>query len=346
MNQTFEMNDSDKSRYQINIKDSSVASNHLLEHKPEAENDDMNNAMKSVFHIIHENAVKAPDDNNNNIFKKYLCEILNGEHPYNIFNTYLYIEKSIPFVTYKYHIPFFVILSLKKNAYFDINDIYLTELKSQTNEKDRLKNEDDRLYETEIKKIYHIFNYIFNNPDKPLYNGYDYTNMDIINIILSNHLIHLDIIDVYKYKNAIVEYDPSNTPLPWAIYCKNQTFLDLFNKMNNFALPSETASVDPETASVDPETASVELETFVVPGTIVNEKAKQNTEKFEEAIRQGEISRHTIHTRRRTRGYRRNKGRHRYGGKYTKRMPNKGKSPVRQTKRIKLKRKTHKRRST
>lgn len=199
-----------------------------------------------------------------------------------------------------------------------------------------------------------MFNNIFDNQNKPLYANCKYTNMDIIKIILSNHLIHVDIIDVYKYEkanneHAIVEYDPSNTPLPWAIYCKNTDFLNLFNKMNTFTLPLETAlaSVNPETAS---ETETIaEPETFIVPGTIVNEKAKQNTEKFKQAI--GKVYTGTISGNRncRTRGCkgrRRSRNQHRHGGKYTKRMPNKGKSPVRQTKRIKLKRKTHKRRPT
>jgi hypothetical protein len=338
MNTTFKMDDSNKSKYQNGIKETLVANNHLLEHLPRGVDDDMNKAMKSIFHIIHKNA-ESPDANNNDIFKKYLCEILKGEHPYNIFNTYLYIEQYAGF--YKYYIPFFVILSLKKNTYFDINDIYLNELKLEN-------NKDNSLYETEIKKIYDVFNGIFDNPNEPLYDGYTYTNMDIIEIILNNHLIHVDIIDANK-KDVIVKYDPSNTPLPWAIYCKNEEFLKLFNKMNNFRLPSETVPVDPETVSIDPETVS-EPETTTSENTSdtgTTTDTVLGTALYKKTDRINRINTRTIRTGRRTTGYgRKTRGRHRHGGKYTKRMPNKGKSPVRQTKRIKLKQKTHKRRST
>lgn len=98
MNEKFEMNENDKSQYQIDIKVSSVVSNHLLEYQPKTVDDDTNNAMKSVFEIIHRNAVGSQDDNNNDIFKEYLYEILKGEHKYNIFNTYLYIEKVLLFL--------------------------------------------------------------------------------------------------------------------------------------------------------------------------------------------------------------------------------------------------------
>jgi len=289
-------------------------------------NDDNN--IKYVFPIIHENHIEK-----NGVFKQYLCDILDKKYTHHIFNTYLYFNQKILGFDIKGYFTFFILLTLKPNwitiSYF--NDLY----KELSNDNDK---ENKYNFDVEMSEIINLFINIFENPEDAIKKGSNHTNQEIIDLFIETNIIHLPVFepsDLLKGQN--VEYIMN--------YYKNVLMQKLYEKIGKYEKKQDTpiSTVEPETFVV-PGTI---VEPVVVPGTIVNENTKQNSEEFEDAISEGKKYTGTIKGHRGCRTRRRGcKGsRHRrVGGKYTKRISNKGKSPVRQTKRIKLKRKTHKRR--
>ena len=220
----YELKDKEKENYQKDIsktiqnkpKNWHILKNYPAEKKSETDKDDIiNERIFSVFSIIHDN------DNDNLKFKTYLCEILDNKHDNHIFNTYFYIIKTIFFYLRNIYIPFFVLLALNTNSSFDVDELYSEKLGISKGKK---------LYGGDMAKIIDVFIHIFNFPDELICENTQHKNSEIIKLILDGQLIHLDII-VGSITNP-PEYDPSNTPLPWAIYCKNAKFLELFNLIN------------------------------------------------------------------------------------------------------------------
>jgi hypothetical protein len=284
------------------------------------------NNIEYVFPIIHENHIKQ-----NGAFQQYLCNILDNKYTHHIFNTYIKVNHTILIYELNGQFTFFMLLALKPywGLYTTFNSLY-KKLSKDTNDKATYD------FETEMGEIIDIFLEIFENPENKIMEDGSHTNKEedgshtnkeIIDLFLKNKIIDLPVYQgIGLAEGQTVEILMN--------YFKNDKMQNLYRKIKEQDTQTSTAepgaAVETETTTSE-NTSDTGTTTDTILGTAIYNKLNTST----------------IHTGRRTTGYRRKtRGRHRHGGKYTKRMSNKGKSPVRQTKRIKLKRKTHKRRST
>jgi len=186
-----------------------------------------NATIDEVFYIIYKSR------NNKNIFKQYLCEILDGKHYYNIFNTNFFIKLSkinLPFflfplklfIQYDVYVPFFFIIALvicvdNVSIFNLINDsVYFPKIKDIIQKKNKkLQKKEKTYYEptkpTEVDfykdftQIIDIFKTIFKNQSNVIMKGTTHTNREIVENIIDGCLLYVP----YVTDDKILPKSPS-----------------------------------------------------------------------------------------------------------------------------------------
>jgi len=188
-----------------------VAQNILYNNNTNRNDRNYNPNIDEVFYIIYKSG------NNKNIFKQYLCEILDGKHYYNIFNTNFFIDfENInlsfiirPFIPNKVYVPFFFIIALliflHNNAFYKnivinlINaSVYFPKIQEIINNKNE-KFKKGKIYavptETNFYKdftrIINIFKEIFENQSNVIMKGTTHTNREIVENIIYGCLLYV-----------------------------------------------------------------------------------------------------------------------------------------------------------
>jgi len=183
--------------------------------------------IDEVFYIIYKSR------NNKNIFKQYLCEILDGKHYYNIFNTNFFIDLGnikLPFFLFplklfipnKVYVPFFFIIALlicvDNVLIFNlINDsVYFPKIKEIIQKKnEKLKKEGKTYYEptkpTEVDfykdftQIIDIFKTIFKNQSNVIMKRTTHINREVVENIIDGCLLYVP----YVTDDEILPKSPS-----------------------------------------------------------------------------------------------------------------------------------------
>ena len=143
-----------------------------------------NEKIDEVFYIIYKNAQNP----NQNIFKQYLCDILDRKHIYHIFNTNFYLDtanfqKMVPSfipVPNEIYITFFTLMAfymyirdlwIPDILYNLINtNIYLPKIQEITTKKKQVVP-DEVNFKKDFGIIINIFENIFENNNKILYSN-------------------------------------------------------------------------------------------------------------------------------------------------------------------------------
>jgi hypothetical protein len=210
--------------------------------------------MMNIFERIKQNyAQNKTDGNQNTVFKQYLCEVIKGKHKYNIFNTYYHIPSPFWGIPEGF-IPFFVLLTFrfKGTGGSDLNSKYFNETPP---------NPKVETFQDHFNEIIDLFKEIFENPDTEISEGCKY--QDIVDFILKKDLIHIDSLT----QENPPKYDPTFAPFPWAVYNKNQKFIDMFKIIvergeSDTESNTDTESVSETESNTDTETTTKSIDTI------------------------------------------------------------------------------------